>query len=152
MIQLKRSNMTMPQLEATPEFQRCSRKQRFFIQTLIQSLISTGIADQVYATQCSRGNDGESARTESYRIMHTKKITDVIRVYETFGKSAQTIQREAKKAARQQYIETVKAEMDAAPAGSAARARLVELYGSLVFGAHVSKPSKKSKGKSNGHR
>jgi hypothetical protein len=142
MIEIKKSGMSLQQLQTTPEYKRCSLKHRFFITTLLASLRDLGVADQILATQSAYGNEGESARCMSYAILKTQKVRDVIAVYENYGKSAATIQREAKQAAREQYIETVKSELDSAKPGSAARARLVELYGTLMFQTKISKSAK----------
>jgi hypothetical protein len=151
MLQITKSRMTLLALQATPEYRRCSRRQRLFITTLIRSLIDLGEADVLYALGCAyQTGFGEDSRIRSYSAMKVKKIRDVLAVYQNFGKSPKTIRAAAKKAARQEYIDRVQAEMTAAPAGSAARARLVELYGKLMFRAAVSKPKKLVKGTHHG--
>jgi hypothetical protein len=142
MILIKRSKMTLAQLEATPEFRSMMRKEKFFVQTLIQTTIDCGLPDLQFACSSAYGNSGENARTMAYQVLRHKKVQAALRVYQNFGKSPRQQRAEEIQRARQQYIADVKAEMDAATGSK--RERLVILYGQLIFGKFP-KQSKKSK-------
>ena len=142
MVQIKKSRMTLAQLETTPEFRSMTRKQRFFTQTLIQTVIDCGMADPTFACSSAYGNDGENARTMAFQVLKHRNVQAALRVYQNFGKSPRQQRAEEIQSARQQYIADIKAEMNAATGSK--RERLVSLYGQLIFGKFP-KPSKKSK-------
>ena len=146
MAQIKKSRMTLAQLEATPEFRTMTRKQQFFIQTLIRTVMDCGMADPTFACSSAYGNHGENARTMAFQVLKHRNVQATLRVYQSFGKSLRQQRAEEIQSARQQYIADLKAEMDAAT--GAKRERLVTLYGQLIFGK-APKQSKK-KGKLNG--
>lgn len=154
MIQIKKSKMTREQLEQTPEYMSLTRKQRFFISTLVQTVIDLGLPDPAFACSSAFGNTGELARTMSYQVLRKPKVQAVLRVYENYGKTPKQVHDEEIQSTRQQYLAELKSEMDAST--GAKRERLVALYGQLIFGKTpkhpVKRKSSKKKGKSNGNR
>jgi hypothetical protein len=124
--------MTLSELEQTPEFRELkSVKQRFFLQTYVQSLID-GIVDPVLATQSAYQTDGENARTFAYQLLRNKKIQATLRVFWNFGKSKRGI-----------FLDDLKAEIAASLPGSVVRERLIALYGQMVFGSKSPKKQKR---------
>ncbi len=147
MVQIKKSKMTLAQLEATPEFRSLTPKMKFFVQTLLQTAIDLSVPDPSFACSAAYGNSGENARTMAYQILKKRGVQAVLRVYQNYGKSPRQIHDEELQTARQQYLADLKTEMDAAT--GAKRERLVALYGQLIFGktpaSKKCKPSKKSR-------
>ena len=131
MVSTSKARMTLAQLEQLPEFKSlASAKQRLWLQTVVASL-PLGFPDFVLATQTAYGNCGENARTMGYAVRKNVKVSRILQIIENYGKTERDL-----------YLEKLQAEMDAAPAGSAKRERLVALYGQIMFGAKMPKSSK----------
>src|SRR5882762_6944769 len=126
-----KSRMTLQALEQTAEFRALSVKQRFWVQTYVQSLVD-GIVDPVLATQSAYATEGENARTFSYQLRRNRKIQATLRVFWNFGKSKRGI-----------FLDDLQAEIAAARPGSAARERLIALYVQTIFGGKKSKKEKR---------
>jgi hypothetical protein len=89
MITLEKSTgMTLPQLEATPEFGRLSPKMKLWVSSYVQHFIDFGSLDPIFATKSSYqcGSD-ENARTFGYQILSKTKVQALLKLYAHFGKS-----------------------------------------------------------------
>jgi hypothetical protein len=129
---IKSPQMTLAELVQTPEFHALSVKQRFWVQTYIQTLVD-GAVDPILATQSAYTTEGENARTMSYYVLRNKKVQGALRVFWNFGKAKRGV-----------FIDDLKAEIEASRPGSAARERLISLYAQMVFGSTKWKKCKRS--------
>jgi hypothetical protein len=120
---LRRSRMTLRQLEQTAEFQALPVQQKLWLQTFIQSLRDTGKADALLATQVAFHNTGENARTLGYKVLRQKKLRAALKVWRNFGRSKREI-----------FLADLQDEIDESVPGSAARSRLQLLYSQTMLG------------------
>jgi len=117
--------MSMPEFERTVEWQRLSAQQKFWLQTYLESG-----NDRQFATHAAYETSGENARTFSYQVIRQRKIQAALNRY--FNKGEREI-----------FLDRLQADIKVSKPGSAARAKLLDLYARTVFGVKRSKSRKR---------
>jgi hypothetical protein len=115
------SHLSIEELYKTPEWQRLSAQQKFWV----QSYLASGM-DQQFATNCAYNAEGESSRAFSYAIVKAKKVQAALNRY--FCKSP-----------RQILIEQMQSDIAAAKPGSTARVQAQKLLAQFLTGGKLPK-------------
>jgi hypothetical protein len=108
--------MNLEKFRATKEYLALSVKRRLWLLSFI-----AGDFDKSLATQMAYQSTGQNTRTFGYHVLKAKKVKAALARYQNKSK-------------REIFMADLKTELAAAKPGSAARATLVALYGSLMFG------------------
>jgi len=124
-------HMSMAEFLKTVEWHRLSARQKFWLQTYLESG-----NDRNFATTAAYETFGENSRTFSYQIVRQKKIQAALNRY--FNKGP-----------REMFLDQLQADIKASRPGSAANARLRALYAQAAFGTKNSKELKKGSCKKN---
>jgi hypothetical protein len=77
----KKIRFSLSRLEHLAEYWRCSIRQRFFLQTLLQGLHDGIERPEVFATQSAYNVTPKSARVFSYQLLQKPKILAVLKIF-----------------------------------------------------------------------
>jgi hypothetical protein len=121
--------MSMEEFFKTVEWHRLSARQKFWLQTYLESG-----SDRQLATNCSYESSGENARSFSYQIVRQKKIQAALNRY--FNKGPREI-----------FLDQLQADIKASKSGSAANAKLRALFAQMAFGVSLKQQKKGSRKK-----
>jgi hypothetical protein len=81
-------------LKRTQEFRSLSAKSKLWLLSYIQTFITFGQFDSLFATQSAYQCVGENARTFGYQIQGNRKIQAALKVFLNSGKTKRQIQLE----------------------------------------------------------